>query len=242
MCDSDMPDESKIGILSISTMQDINAIRDAGFPYRVSDIVELSRDIPIEELRRILDENNFSKLASADYVVHPNVDRLKEKLRKLNISVDNDYLYTNYKYLDFIVNCFPDVLTSREFREYTLPEIYAACTRVDSAENRLMCDERLGEEDNLGERIPRDSASVLKYLKFFKKVNAKEFLNDDRQFDIIAEVGHETEVLSYPSYISYATKAKKPYEAGTLKEKIIYKRFCIKKICIFATPKLKSEK
>ena len=230
MCDSDMSDERKIGILSILTMQDINAIRDAGFPYRVSDIVELSRDIPIEELRRILDENNFSKLASADYVVHPNVDRLKEKLRKLNISVDDDYLYTNYKYLDFIVNCFPDVLTSREFREYTLPEIYAACTRVDSAENRLMCDERLGEEDNLGERIPHDSASVLKYLKFFKKVNAKEFLNDDRQFDIIAEVGHETEVLSYPSYIRYATKANKPYEAGTLKEKIIYKRFCIKKI------------
>ena len=80
MCDSDMSDESKIGILSILTMQDINAIRDAGFPYRVSDIVELSRNISTEELRRILDENNFNKLASADYVVHPNVDRLKKQM------------------------------------------------------------------------------------------------------------------------------------------------------------------
>ena len=230
MCDSDMSDESKIGILSILTMQDINAIRDAGFPYRVSDIVELSKSIPIEELRRILDENNFHKLASVDYVIHPDIYRLKEKLRELNISIDNDYIYNNYKYLDFITDCFPDVLTSGEFREYTLPEIYAACTRVDSAKDRLMCDERVGEEDNLGERIPKDSASVLKYLKFFKRVNAKEFLDDDRQFDIIAEVGHETEVLSYPSYISYATKANKPYKAGTLIEKIIYKRFCIKKI------------
>ena len=230
MCDTDISDREKIGVLSILSMNDIMALRDAGYPYRISDIVALSAGFSIEELRAIFDDKNFDKLAIPEKQSIEEFNRLREQLNKLNINWDDKYVYENFKYINFIAYTYPDVLFSKEFRKYSLPEIYAACTRVESAAERIIYDEYGNEKESYGEKIPRDPESVLKYLQFFKTINAKEFLDDDKQFDVITEVGHETQCLGYPSYINYVTKANKPYEAKTLGEKVYYKRYCIKNV------------
>ena len=235
IADTDRSFKTLAGIASVIQMSDIVALRDAGYPYRISDFMDLASNLTPEQVREILNTRNYQDLVSDKYARSIDIDRTKQRLAQYNLNYDEKYVQENYRYIEFIVDYFPELLKRPEISNYTFPELYVACASIRSAQDKLFERQGVGENNQSVNEIysidvPNDIDYILKYLKFFKQVNAKEFLEDEKRLQVIFEVGRETDALSVPSFVEYMGKTHKPFEATTLRDKVFYKQFCADKI------------
>ena len=233
--DVDISYRTLTGIASVINMGDIMAMRDAGYPFRISDFMHLASRCTPERVREILNTRNYQELVSDTHATSYEIKETQDLLKQYNLNYDPGYVQANFRYIQFVLENYPEVLHRPEISQYTFSEIFAACNSIKSATDKLF--ERKTSNTRGAEveevytlDVPDDIENIMRYLKFFKQVNAKQFLEDEKRLEVIFEVGRETEALSQPSFVEYMCKTHRPYEASNLREKVFYKQFCVDQI------------
>ena len=226
--DIEIPDMNLVGVANEIKISDLEKFNQNGCNFRMNDLFLLASHVTPEEYHNILQNGNIEDLYSIKYEKSDyNRSRVENELNSNGIIIDKEYFEKYYRLIEEIVKHVPEVFKEAEINNYTIPEIFAAVTKLNDAAFRIQ-----DENQVLNYNFTYDSKNVIELLKYSRNTRVLENVSEDTQLDVVQTLATNKEVAQNPRFIEYILKKNKPYLTNNTNEILNYPEYCSSMILV----------
>lgn len=212
------------GVATEIQLSDLDRLSSNGCHFRMNDLMLLASNVTPEQYHDIIHSGNIEELYNSKYATEYDRERLEDILRKNNIVFNKQTFEQNFRLIEGIASNFVGIFKEPESQKYSLPEIFAAVTKIADAKYRI--------KDGKHDHFDYDSKLILDLLEYSRKVDFFKKVGEDEQIDFIEQIATNSDLLKDVRFVDYMVKRNKPYETNNPQEILNYQEYCADKILL----------